>query len=280
MLDKFLSYLALKGLSPNTLRNYRADLEHLISYAGQRAITERLVRRYLTERRQSGVSLPTIARNLASIRAYYKWLIATGEAERDPSAHIEPPKLPRRLPRPLTVEQMARLLQAARQTGKRNIAIVETLYSTGIRVSELCSLALDDLDLQHGTARVTGKGDKERLVTLGPQAVTAIRQYLDGRPVSRNGQQVFLSRTGYGLQAGAVQRLIKHLGQGIGIEVTPHVFRHSFATHMLDAGCDIRVIQECLGHEDISTTQRYTAVSQTRKQEAFDKAHPRSGMEI
>jgi integrase/recombinase XerC len=241
------------------------------------------LRAFLAREHARGLAPATMARKMASVRTFFRWLEREGRIERNPAATLRTPRTPRKLPRVLSGEEVDRLLRAPSGEGilgLRDRAILETLYSAGLRASELTALNRGDLDLAGGVVRVRGKGRRERLGLLGSQAVGALRAYLEER--RREGlaseAAVFLNRFGRRLTARSVQRVIERhiLRAGLGVRATPHTLRHSFATHLLEAGADLRSVQELLGHRNLGTTQIYTHVTMEKLKEVYDRAHPRA----
>ena len=280
-----------RGLSDNTLAAYRSDLQGFASWlkaAGHSAdlfkVSRAEVMGYLAARVAEGSSRRTSARLLSSLRAFYRYAANSGQLTDDPTAQVEPPKADRPLPDALTEAEVEQLLAApVRSTaiGQRDYCMLEVLYATGLRVSELIGLRLDQMNLQQGVVRIVGKGGKERLVPLGEEAVSAVEQYLlNVRPDLARGSVsplVFLTARGGGMTRQAFWYRIKHyaLSAGIKKDLSPHTLRHSFATHLLNHGADIRVVQMLLGHTDISTTQVYTHVARARLQALHQAHHPR-----
>ena len=283
LIELYLERCRARGLSANTLKAYSRDLASFIQYAGSRRNYKELIQMWIRLQQRKGVSAATVSRRLTAVKTFFRYLVNEGYIQRNPVAGTEAPKIPRRLPKPLTEADISKLLNEAKRTcSARDLAIVELLYSTGMRVSELTCLKMADICLEKRFVTVYGKGSRERLLPLGMDAIRAILSYLESRPESQNGLLLFLNHFGRPLRPKTVQRLLRGLGESAGIEsrVTPHVLRHSYATHMLDHGCDLRTLQELLGHQDISTTQKYTAVSTERKVEAVSKFHPRGNMKI
>ena len=288
-LQRWLDYLdAERGLARNSVQAYRRDLEALASRLGDRPL-ERATREdllaHLRARRLLGRSPRSVARWLVAVRAFFTWLLAEGVVTEDPTAHLEAPKSWRPLPRVLRTEEVEGLLRAPqRETprGLRDAAMLEVLYATGLRVSELCGLRLHDLHLDAGYLRCTGKGDKERVVPLGEEACAVLRLYLgEGRPPllkKRGSDVVFVNARGSALSRQGFWKTIKAYGRRAGITapLSPHVVRHSFATHLLEHGADLRSIQVLLGHADISTTQIYTHVNRERLRRIYEDFHPRA----
>jgi len=250
------------------------------------AVGPMIIRRFLAVLRDKGYSKSSVARKLATLRSFYKYLVRNGHLATNPLAAIRTPKQERRLPKFLDVEQIQRLLDAPSDgtlLGARDKAMLETLYSTGMRVSELVGLNLADVDFFGEVVRVSGKGRKQRLSPVGPQALRSLQIYLAKRQAdSRRGGfdplALFINKHGKRLSTRSVRRkLDKYLDQvGLSRDVSPHTLRHSFATHMLNNGADLRSVQELLGHQSLSTTQIYTHLTTNRLKEVYDAAHPRS----
>jgi integrase/recombinase XerD len=295
LVDAFLDYLAVeRGLADNTRLAYRADLQRLAGYLRRRDLTQfsavqrQHISDYLLAQRKCGLSARSVSRHLAAIRMFYRFLCREKLIATDITQTIDSPKLWRTLPATLTYAEVERLLDAPntkRKLGLRDKAMLELMYASGLRVSELAKLKLNDLNFEARFLRTTGKGNKERIVPVGKTAGEWIQKYLrHARPAfvrSNRGTQpeVFLSTRGAALSRKTIWYLIKRHARVAGIDknITPHTLRHSFATHLLDNGGDLRVIQEMLGHADISTTQIYTHVDQHRLKEAHYRFHPRSG---
>jgi integrase/recombinase XerD len=287
--------LAEAGLAPRTVEAYRRDLVDFASFAagrgagGPEAVSRATVSLYLLALRRRGLSPATVRRRAASLRAWYRFLLREAAVGADPTVDLAPPRLPRRLPRVLSVGEVKRLLAAPDPTtpeGLRDRALLELLYATGLRVSEAVGLQLSDLDLAQEVVRTVGKGSRERLVPLGTHAVRALRAYLArARPLlvrRRLTQAVFVSRRGRPLSRQACWKLVRRYARRAGITaaLSPHVLRHSFATHLLDRGADLRAVQEMLGHASVATTQVYTHLTRQRIREVYRAAHPRDGMRI
>ena len=286
-IEKFINYLRVeKGSSPHTVKNYTIDLEAFSLFLGDKDISSvdhLTLRKFLAEMRSKNYSKRTIARKLASLRTFFKFLYREGHIKTNPITAISTPKLDKRLPVVLDEGKVARLIEAPRTddpAGLRDRAILETLYSTGIRVSELVGLDTGDVDHISGVIKVLGKGHKERITPIGDKASTAIRRYIESRNEKkvRDKDAVFLNKSGKRLVDRSVRRIInKHIkAASINEHISPHSLRHSFATHLLDRGADLRSVQELLGHMNLSTTQIYTHVTMERLREAYDKAHPRA----
>ncbi len=310
LIESFVTALStVKGYSVNTCRAYRRDLLEFsdiiiaIGLTGSRgqdrqkpetispsAITSIAIRGYLGHLHQN-CKKTTIARKLSAVRSFYRFLIKHGHLQVNPSDSVQTPKQDRPIPTYLPIDDMFRLLDSVKTDtwfGWRNRAMLETLYSTGIRVSELAGLDVSDINDRQHLIRVIGKGGHERQVPIGNQALTAIHTYRQQVALevkfktAKEGQSssddpLFLNRFYKRLSVRSIARTIDKLGRECGIvfPISPHAFRHTFATHMLDAGADLRVVQELLGHKSLSTTQKYTHVSMDRLMAAYDKAHPR-----
>lgn len=282
----FLEYLGVeRGASPHTLRSYAADLTEFTRFLTDEKIGElpdadtRAVRAYVARLHQRRLSKATIARKLAAVRSCFRFLARRGALPANPARQVRSPRLGRRLPSFLPVDEATLLLNAPPEpsaAGARDRALLELLYASGLRVAEGCGLDLDDLDEARRTVRVVGKGDKERVVPVGETALEALAAYLAMR--GRQRGPLFLNARGGRLTPRSAHRIVRARARQVGIDqrVTPHTLRHSFATHMLGAGADLRLIQELLGHSRLSTTQRYTHVSPEHLMRVYDRAHPRA----
>jgi integrase/recombinase XerD len=278
-----------QGLSDNTLSAYRSDLARLAAWLGRRgarleAATRADLQAYLAEVAAGGARPRTSARRLSSLRRFYRYLLREGSIEADPTALLDSPRLGRRLPRLLTEEEVERLLAApdtATALGLRDRAMLETLYATGLRVSELVGLTRGRLGLEPGVVRVVGKGDKERLVPLGEEAAAWLVRYLrDARPAllgRRVSEALFVTARAAAMTRQAFWHNLKGHARRAGIRtpLSPHSLRHAFATHLLNHGADLRVVQMLLGHADLSTTQIYTHVARERLKSLHARHHPR-----
>jgi len=290
VLPEYLATLVVeRGLAANTTEAYRRDLESFGSWLEGRRLTvetcERAdFRRYLSELRGRGLAARSAARALASLRGLFRFLLETGRIAQDPTLEIESPKLMRPLPRYLSAAEVEALLAAPEVDtpfGVRDRAMLETLYATGLRVSELVSLPLEGVRLDPGFVRVWGKGSKERIVPLGADARRWVAEYVSTvrpRHDRRGAEAVFLTARGGPMTRQAFWQLIKRHGRKAGIvsQLSPHVLRHSFATHLLEHGADLRAVQAMLGHSDISTTEIYTHVTRERLRQLYDEKHPRA----
>ena len=282
----FLEYLAVeRGASPHTVRGYAGDLREFSAFlrrAGDldpSAVDTRSVRAYLASLHQRGLAKSSIGRKLASVRSCLRFLARRGVIEQNAARPVRSPRPPRRLPAFLPKDESKQLLDRVpgpSASGCRDHALLELLYATGIRVAECCGLDGTDVDRSHGTVRVLGKGDKERVVPVGEVALQAIDAYLAARGLPDG--PLFTNARGGRLTTRSAQRIVGRLARlsGTRRRVTPHTLRHTFATHMLGEGADLRLIQELLGHQRLSTTQRYTHVSPEHLMKVYDAAHPRA----
>jgi len=294
LIDRFLDAIwSERGLSNNTLAAYRRDLQGFDKWLSEQhahitnlfSVDKSLLQQYLAFRGQTGAKASTMARVLSSLRGFYRYQVRTGALAEDPTALIASPKLGRLLPETLSERQVNALLEAPEildPIGLRDKAMLELIYATGLRVSELIGLEISQVSLQQGVLRVMGKGNKERLVPMGDEAVEWIERYqLESRPLLIQGkgtsEHLFVTQRGSGMSRQAFWYLIKRyaLIAHIHQKISPHTLRHAFATHLLNHGADLRVVQLLLGHNDLSTTQIYTHVAQARLQELHQKHHPR-----
>jgi integrase/recombinase XerD len=282
--EKFLAVAAAR-LAPRTIDSYRRDLRALVGWLGRpagSASTEDL-ERYLAELRAGGLAGTTIARRAAALRAFFGHQVLIGVRTDNPAAELRLPRRARRLPRTLSPGEAERLVEAANGTTPRALrdrALVELLYGAGLRVSETVGLESGSVDLDGRLIRAAGKGGKERVVPIGRQAVDALRRYLArGRPFldRRHRPELFLNAQGGPLTRAGAFLILRRLAEKAGLEparIHPHLLRHSFATHLLEGGADLRSVQEMLGHADLATTELYTHVSDRRRREAYYEAHP------
>ena len=282
--ESFLALLAARR-APRTVEAYRRDLEQLRAYLGKPCgeATRDELERYTAQMRADGLSPATIARRTAAARSFFKQQQLLGEREDNPAAAIELPRRPRRLPKTLSPGEVERLISAAAGTQPRSLrdqALVELLYGAGLRVSEAVGIEKAGIDLDGRLVRVVGKGDKERIVPVGRPAVEAVRRYLArGRPFldKRHRPELFLNARGGPLTRAGAFLILRRLAAAAGLDperIHPHLLRHSFATHLLEGGADLRSVQEMLGHADLSTTELYTHVSDRRRRELYYRAHP------
>ena len=294
--EDFLIYLRVeKNYSPHTLSGYSHDLRDFYRFLGDtpvRDVGKDSIRRFLGELGAAQFSRRTVARRMAALRTFFRFLLREGHLEKNPLAAVRNPKLEKKLPMVLDEDEIAKLLESPEDDryGRRDKAILETLYSTGMRVSEIVGLNVDQVDFIGGVCRVLGKGSKERLCPIGSRALKSMRQYLEIRDLKKSagpgplagGRALFLNhsphREGTRLTARSICRLVNRYIEKTcrRAHISPHTLRHSFATHLLNRGADLRSVQELLGHENLSTTQIYTHVSTQRLKEAYDKAHPRA----
>jgi integrase/recombinase XerD len=277
--------LAAARLAPRTVEAYRRDLAHLTNWLGRSptdASTDDLAA-YVAQLRADGLAATTVARRLAAVRSFFRHQVLLGARADNPAANVELPRRRRKLPRTLSPAEVERLLEAAVGTKPldlRNRALGELLYGAGLRVSEAVALDRQSVDLENRLVRCLGKGSKERVVPLGREAADALRRYLSrGRPYldRRHRQELFLNAHGGGLTRAGVFLVLRRLAERAGLEperIHPHLLRHSFATHLLEGGADLRAVQEMLGHADLATTELYTHVSDRRRRELYFQAHP------
>jgi len=286
-IEKFIRYLEIeKNYSGYTILNYRHDLEEFRKFLGEGGSIEKvnylLLRKYLAQLKEKALTSRTISRRLSSLRSFFKFLTREGLLKNNPILSLSSPKLDKHLPQFLTEEEVTKLINLVVPKNKkdelsiRNKAILETFYSTGMRVSEAVSLDIDDVDFITGTVKVMGKGKKERLVPIGDHAMSALRYYLENR--KKKQEALFLNKNGKRITdrgvRGVVSRYLRLASIKEGVSV--HTLRHSFATHLLNHGADLRSVQELLGHANLSTTQIYTHLTTDKLKSVYDKAHPRA----
>lgn len=293
-LDSYLRHLTVeRGLSKNTLSAYRSDLEKYLEFLDENNLSAISISKvqlddFLVKLNEQGMKAASSARILASVRGYHKYLVLENLRDDDPSGKVRSPKLPKRLPKSLTQDQVMLLLaasgpepadEAADPLRLRNRAILELMYSTGARVSEIANLDVDEVT-EEGWLRLKGKGSKERLVPVGSYAATALDVYrVRVRPVlvSRGGTPaLFVNQRGSRLSRQSIWEIIQTAGKACNLVVSPHSLRHSFATHLIEGGADVRVVQELLGHASVATTQIYTMVTVDTLREIYASAHPRA----
>jgi integrase/recombinase XerC len=289
-LERFLAELAALRASPHTVAAYRRDVTRALDLAGgpgrpvgAEQWTRELLERSLRDLHRRSHAAGTAARALAAWRSFSRFCVRKGLLRHDPARALPFPRVPRRLPRTLPARDLGRALDELAQAdpaARRDRALIETAYSAGLRLAELVGLNHGDLDLAGGLVRVRGKGRRERIVPVGRTALAALRGYLEGerRANGRRDQPIFAGAAGRRLSGRTVQRIVRRrLGQVAGgLGVTPHALRHSFASHLLDRGADLRAIQELLGHRSLASTQIYTHVTRSRLRRAYDLAHPRA----
>lgn len=291
VLSDYLQYLRVqRNLSENTLKAYERDLSAFLEFVTEfwqldfREVDRHLIRDYLAALRRRGYKSSSAAQQLAALRSFYQYLTQFGHIKSNPTLAVKVPKQEKRLPQVLSVGEAHVLLESidpSTPLGLRDRAVFELLYAAGIRLSELTALDVDKVDLKFQYVRVFGKGRKERIVPIGEYAVEALSAYLkDGRPQLAKPDEtaLFVNYRGERLSQRGVQYLLdKHIEKtAIAKNISPHSLRHSFATHLLDAGADLRVVQELLGHVSLSTTQVYTRISQSKLKSVYNKAHPRA----
>ncbi len=285
-IERFLEYLAVeRQASPHTLSNYRRDLMTWQQYCQSQGLTDfsqlqfSHVQQYLASEHRRGLAPKSLQRRLSALRSAFKYAMKQGVLQSDPSTDLRAPKAPRKLPQVLDVDEAVRLVELSTdgELGLRDRAMLELLYSSGLRVSELCALRWSDLDLNDCLVTVLGKGSKTRVVPVGSHAVKALEAWHSASAGVRTAP-VFPGRGGSALSTRAVQLRLRHLAQQQGIwkRVYPHLLRHSFASHMLESSGDLRSVQELLGHADIATTQIYTHLDFQRLATVYDAAHPRA----
>lgn len=285
----FLTYLRNeRNVSPHTLRGYLSDLEQLSAFLGDKelsAVDHQTLRRFMARLMQCEVKKSSIARKLSAIRAFFRYLNREGILTSNPAGLVATPRREHRLPAVLTADDAIRLMEAPKATKPadhdamlRDRAVLETLYSTGIRASELIGMNREDIDRHDSLIRIRGKGRRERIVPIGSKALEAIDAYLGSLAGNSEIAAVFLGPSGKRLTARTVQRILENHRKQLGLsrKASPHTLRHSFATHLLESGADLRAIQELLGHASLSTTQRYTHVNLDSLMEVYDKAHPKA----
>jgi integrase/recombinase XerC len=286
---QFLRSLQERNASPHTIKAYRTDLAQFAEYVGPQRwsdIDHVLIRGYLSSLYERGLSKTSVARALAALRSLYKWLAQEGEVEQNPAALVATPRLPKKLPRVPTIEEVNTVLDSAMPEcsafTERDQAILELLYGCGIRNSELIGINVDDIRWSNELVLVRGKGRKERFVPFGDSAKAAVQTYLPARQrvlgeTKRTTERALLiNLRGSRLTTRSVGRIVKQIAvaRGLSPDVHPHTLRHAFGTHMLEEGADLRAIQEMLGHERLSTTQRYTQLTVKHVMEVYDRTHP------
>jgi tyrosine recombinase XerC len=285
-IDKFIRYLEIeKNYSPHTILNYKLDLEDFKKFLGDaewEKIDYLVLRKYLALLKEKNLRARTVGRRLSALRSFFKFLSREGLLKSNPILSLSSPKQEKHLPLFLTEEEVAKLIDSVfpksqkDEMGLRDRAILETFYSTGIRISELVGLSTEDIDPIGGVVKVMGKGKKERMVPIGDKAINAIRSYSEKK--KKESDALFLNKNGKRISTRGVRNIVwKYLRRaGIRQGVSPHTLRHSFATHLLNRGADLRSVQELLGHVNLSTTQIYTHLTTERLKNVYDKAHPRA----
>ncbi len=291
LLREFINFLqVVRGMARNTVQSYRYDLLQFAGFLDANNITfqdvsQAAILRFCNRVRGDGRTARTLSRYLAAIRCLYRYLLQESYVQVDPTLNLETPKMEKHLPRILSVKEVDLLLSQPKgntMAGLRDRAMLELMYATGMRVSELVGLNTDQLNLERGFVRCLGKGSKERIIPIGEIAVNCSREYLNKGWVklrkNRWERAIFLNLHGKRLTRQGFWKILKEYARRAGIqkEITPHVLRHSFATHLLENGADLRVVQEMLGHADVTTTQIYTHLSKRKLREVYDRAHPRA----
>jgi integrase/recombinase XerD len=291
----FIQYLKVeRGLSRNTLESYERDLAQYVHFIQQQGITvwretgRTQIMAYLNELKKIGRASATLSRTMVSLRAFYQFLLKERLMDTDPSLSLEAPKLEKKLPNVLSIEEIEILLEApvtSQVNGSRDKAMLELLYATGIRVTELISLNLDDVNLQMGYIRCVGKAGKERMIPIGSMSARCLEAYIAGMrsrllKQSESLEALFIGHLGTRMTRQGFWKIIKRYAQETRImkPITPHTLRHSFAAHLLENGADLRSVQEMLGHTDISTTQIYAQVNKSKMKEVYNRTHPRANM--
>ena len=287
---QFLRALRERNASPHTIKAYTGDLDNFAAYVGSRpwrAIDHVAIRGFLSHLYEKGLGKTSVARSLAAVRSLYRWLAQESVVEQNPAALVSTPKLPKKLPRVPTIEEMNAVLDGQMPEvaafPERDRLMLELLYGCGIRNSELIGINLDDIRLSSEAILIRGKGKKERYVPFGDSVKTALAAYLPARQqmlseCRKNSLSLLINRRGGRLTTRSVGRIIKKIAvaKGLSPDVHPHTLRHAFGTHMLEEGADLRAIQEMLGHERLSTTQRYTQLSIKQLMDVYDKTHPKA----
>jgi integrase/recombinase XerC len=282
-IEKFLRYLEVERAASNhTLRAYRKDLEEFFEYVQSQPENIDMidVRGFIAEQIKNGLAKTTASRRLATVRSFFKFLHREGYIKSNPAKLVSNPRVPKLLPKYLSIDEVFSLVEKPEGIGfllARDRAILELLYSSGLRVSELSGLNIDDLNIKEGMIKVRGKGRKERIVPVGSKAIYAIKSYIVERMLIKSKEiAFFLNRRGTRLTDRGVRRIVVKYARvsGIDRQIGPHTLRHTFATHLLHGGVDLRVLQELLGHSSLSTTQKYTHLDITHLMDVYDKAHP------
>lgn len=291
LVDTFLSYLSVeRGLSRNTIVSYKEDLEHYIDFLTELHIdtfsktTKNEIINFMLNQKNKGISANSVARRLAAIKVFYRFLVRESLLKSDPTSLIDSPKLWKKIPETLSLNEVEALLSQPNlrdPQGIRDKAILETFYATGMRVSEAVNLKVDNVNLEIGFLRCIGKGNKERIIPLGKKAINSLKRYIETARKQvlkqKESEFVFLNRSGKKISRQSLWKIIKRYAKEARIKkpIGPHILRHSFATHLLERGADLRSVQEMLGHSDISTTQIYTHISKDRLKTIHRMFHPR-----
>ncbi len=291
LIEAFLNYLSVeRGLSRNTITSYQEDLNYYMNYLESKGIdtlsrtTRNDITNFMLSQKDKGLAANSVARRLAAIKAFYRFLVREKILKTDPSSLIDSPKLWKKIPDALSINEVTKLLEQPdirQQLGVRDKAVLEALYATGMRVSEAVNLKTDNVNVDVGFLRCIGKGNKERVIPLGKKAIRSVQRYLEvSRPKLLKGktsEYLFLSRFGKRISRQSLWKIIKRYARQAGIKkpIRPHILRHSFATHLLERGADLRSVQEMLGHSNISTTQIYTHINKDRLKTIHKMFHPR-----
>lgn len=292
-IEQFIEYLKTeRTYSSNTIQSYHRDLTKMATYLETRQITviDQVTRddlvSFIQEMTKSGKAISTIARMMASIRGFFQYFSRRKQILEDPSLYLTPPKLKKKLPKSLSIEKVDQILKVPNPSlpqGSRDKAMLELMYATGMRVSEIVMLDLDHVNIEMGFVRCIGKGGKERIIPIGEKAKTALKEYIEKHRIlllrsDKHIQALFVNHLGQRLTRQGFWKILKRIAQFVGMEeeITPHTLRHSFAMHMLENGADLRSVQEMLGHSHISTTQMYTDQIKTRMKEVYEQSHPRA----
>lgn len=288
-LEDYINYLTIeKKLSVNTIASYSHDLSALLDYLNKKSINTNSIKKehitsFLSHLRDDNISARTTARVITSLKGYFKYLMKENEIKNNPMENIDSPKIKKALPKVLTLEEVEKLLNFKLETefDYRNKAMLELLYATGLRVSELINLQLHDINIKNKVLRVIGKGDKERILPLGDYALSALNEYVNNyRSILQKkyiDEALFLNNHGKQITRQGFFKILKQIANEVGIkkEFSPHTLRHSFATHMINGGADLKTVQTLLGHSDISTTQIYTHITNETIKNNYEKFHPR-----
>jgi integrase/recombinase XerD len=284
-LKDFLDFVKIeRGYSENTVAAYKRDLDQFQKFSQKKKVDREIIKSYLEHLYNDGFSVSSTERKLACLKSFYKYLIREGKLDKDPTVDIKLPKKAKRLPKALGIGETIRLISSPREKGHisiRDVALLEMLYATGMRASEIVGLNISDINLSVSFVRCTGKGSKERIVPINKITLKAIKEYLEkARPEfpQKDKDALFLDKNGKRLSRQGLWLVVKKYVRLSGVKgkTSPHTLRHSFATHLLEKGADLRSVQEMLGHADISTTQIYTSVSRERLKRVYNKAHPRA----
>ena len=281
VISQYLEYLELeKGLANNTIEAYRRDLYIFAENVDSiESIDRNFINNYIRSLKEKKLAPTTVIRKVASLRGFFKWTTTMNILSSNPASTLEQPRIPKRLPKVVSIKEIEEILHS--ELTELQLVIIELLYSCGLRVSELANLKINDIDLASKYIRCFGKGSKERIIPMGAKALEALKNYLPQRDLiikkyQLNSKKLLINNLGRNLNRQDIYNFIRSLGKQINKHITPHTIRHSFATHLLNHGADLRSIQTMLGHENIETTQIYTHVSNNYVKQNYDEAHPRS----